>query len=219
MVVIAGCYTQCMNLDAREGIKITGKVTIKTYRAGMVDIVKPLLETLKDLKNSELPGFSALSRRQEIETLKKKIEEVKEAYFIRTAVECPNLIMDSPNYGLDLIIQRLVGLNTYSGNILWIEIGTGSTTPTVNDTALTTPTVRLPISYQEDYATTDAIVQAYVTDANLANATYYEVGSFVDGTSSIGSGQIFNHALLSPTYTKVAGQDTTIQIDITVSNS
>jgi hypothetical protein len=111
--------------------------------------------------------------------------------------------MDSPNYELDLVIQRLVGINTYSLNILWIEIGTGSTTPTVNDTGLTTPTARAAVNFQEDYGTTDAIVQAYITDANLANATYQEVGGFIDGTASIGSGQIFNHALLSPSYVKV----------------
>jgi hypothetical protein len=95
----------------------------------------------------------------------------------------------------------------------------GSTTPNVNDTALTTPSVRAAVNFQEDFGTTDAIVQAYITDANLPNAVYQEVGSFVDGSSSIGTGQIFNHALLSPTYNKVSGQDTTIQIDITVSNS
>jgi hypothetical protein len=45
------------------------------------------------------------------------------------------------------------------------------------------------------------------------------VGSFVDGSSTIGSGQIFNHALISPTYTKVSGQDTTIEIDINIVNT
>ena len=204
-----------MEIAAREGLQIRGKIKIETFRAGMVDLVRPLLDELKALRKLQLNA--EISYR--IFELKKAIEHIKSAHFIRTAVECPNLIMDSPNYGLDLVIQRLVGINTYSLNIPWIEIGTGSTTPTVNDTALTTPTVRAAVDFQEDYGTTDAIVQAYITDANLANATYQEVGGFVDGTGSIGSGQIFNHALLSPTYAKVAGQDTTIQIDITVSNS
>jgi hypothetical protein len=89
----------------------------------------------------------------------------------------------------------------------------------VNDTGLTTPSIRIPVSFQEDYGATEAILQAYVTDANLANGTYNEVGSFVDGSSSIGSGQLFNHALISPAYTKVAGQDTTVEIDFTIVNS
>ena len=194
--------------------KIAGTVTINTYRAGMVDMVMPLLKELQ-LTRARGPRENS----HQIVALKSAIDQVREAYFLRTAAEVSNLVVDSPNYGLDLIIQRLVGINTYSLNILWIELGTGSTAPTVNDTGLTTPSIRIPVSFQEDYGATEAILQAYVTDANLANGTYNEVGSFVDGSSSIGSGQLFNHALISPAYTKVAGQDTTVEIDFTIVNS
>jgi hypothetical protein len=201
-------------LTTRDGLRLSGKIKIDTYRAGMVDLARPLLDELRELR--KLRNYASSFR---VGQIKQILANIKAAHFIATAVGCPNLIMDSPNYGLDLIIQRLVGINTYSLNILWIELGTGSTAPTVNDTGLTTPSVRAAVNFQEDYATTDAIVQAYITDANLPNATYQEVGGFVDGTASIGSGQIFNHSLLSPTYTKIAGQDTTIQIDVSVSNS
>jgi hypothetical protein len=216
-------------MKVKDGLHISGKIKIDTFRAGMVDAVSPLLEQYNEIRNMfysehmfpywrfhERPHKLFEERMKELAT---RIKEIKSEYFIHTAVECPNLIMDSPNYGLDLVIQRLVGINTYSGNILWIEIGTGSTTPTVNDIALTTPSLRMAVNFQEDFATTDAIVQAYATDAQLANVTYQEVGGFVDGTSTIGTGQIFNHALLSPTFTKTAGEDVTIQIDISVSNS
>lgn len=208
-------------------MKITGKITINRYRAGMVDHVAPLLETLQELKvykNNKTGKYAGWIVHENlidyfIQNLKEELERIKASYFIETAVECPNLIMDSPGYGLDLLIQRLTGNNTYSGNILWMEIGTGVTTPTVNDTALTTPVARAAVSYQEDYGATDAIVQAYIIDANLANQTYNEVGSFVDGIASIGSGRIFNHALLSPAYAKTAGTDTTIQVDVNIVNS
>jgi hypothetical protein len=204
-----------MNVASRDGIKITGKITIDAFRAGMVAMVTPYLEQWQFLR--QLPDSIEKSTR--MASLKETIRHIKASHHLRTAVECPNLIMDSPNYGLDLVIQRLVGINTYSLNILWIEIGTGVTTPTVNDTALTTPTLRAAVNFQEDYGTTDAIVQCYITDAQLANATYTEVGSFVDGTSSTGTGQIFNHALLSPTYGKVAGEDSTIQVDVNITNA
>ena len=210
-----------MNVASRDGLKITGKIKINAYRAGMVQAVTPLLDKIRDLRYIVNHGGDPVKSvaLEQLGVLKEQLEAIKLSYFLRTAVECENLIMDSPNYGLDMVIQRLVGINTYSLNILWIEIGTGSTTPTVNDTALTTPTVRAAVNFQEDYGTTDAIVQCYITDANLANGTYTEVGSFVDGTATIGTGQIFNHALLSPTFGKVSGEDTTIQIDINVSNS
>ncbi|HLH93550.1 MAG TPA: hypothetical protein VKW08_00385 [Xanthobacteraceae bacterium] len=192
-----------------NGLRVSGKITIATYRAGMIAAIAPLL---RDRSTYRRLGANTSEFDEEI-------ADIKRAHFIRTAVECSNLVMDSPNYGLDLIIQRLVGNNTYSLNLLWIEIGTGTTAPTVNDTSLTTPSVRAAVSFQEDYGATDAIVQAYITDANLPNATYGEVGSFVDGTSTIGTGQLFNHALISPTYTKVSGEDTTIEIDINLTNS
>ncbi len=204
-----------MTLQSRDSLRISGKIKINTYRAGMVEIARPLLNQIKRLKRLPESDYRELSLGEATRVL----NELRRAYFLECAVQCPNLIMDSPGYGLDLIIQRLVGNNTYSLNIGWIEIGTGTTTPTVNDTALTTPALRSAVSYQEDYGATDAIVQTYITDADLPNGTYTEVGSFIDGTSAIGSGQIFNHALLSPTYSKVSGEDTTIEIDLSIANS
>lgn len=209
-------------MELAERLRISGRVTINAYHAGMVEMVAPYLEQIRLYKSLLVGEHSSPYRdhlRARIARNRASIETIKSAYLVRTAAEMSNLVMDSPNYGLDLIIQRLAGNNTYSLNILWIEIGTGTTTPTVNDTALTTPSLRLPVSFQEDYGATDAIVQAYVADANLPNATYGEVGSFVDGSSSIGTGQLFNHALISPTYTKVSGQDTTIEIDFMIINS
>lgn len=205
-----------------EGLRIKGKITINTYRAGMVEMVAPYLEQIKlykGLLSREASEVYKQHLRERIERNIASIEAAKAAHFISTAVECPNLIMDSPNYGLDIIIQRLVGINTYSLNILYGEIGTGSTTPALTDTALTTPTARAAVGFQQDYGTTDAIVQFFWSDSQLANQTYNEFGTFIDGTTTIGSGQLFNHALLSPTFTKSAGTDTTIQLDVSISNS
>jgi hypothetical protein len=198
-----------MQFSAKDGLRIRGKITIDTYRAGMVDAIMPLLEERKKLR---LQGIVPL-------TLDRAIEAIKAAYHLRTAVECSNLIMDGPNTGFDLIIQRLVGMNTYSLNILFGEIGTGNTTPALSDTGLTTPTNRAAVGFQQDYGQTDAILQFFFSDSQLANQTYYEFGTFIDGTTTLGSGQIFNHALLSPPYEKAAGTDTTINLDISLSNA
>jgi hypothetical protein len=203
-----------MNIQEKT-LGISGKIKIDTYRGGMVDAISPWLFVRRwywCVPTRKL-------RSKALAFIDWRIEAIKRRYFIRTAVETRNLIMGSAGYGLDLIIQRLVGINTYSLNILWGEIGTGATTPTLADTALTAPTNRAGVGFQQDYGSTDAILQFFFADSQLANETYYEFGTFVDGSSTIGSGRLFNHALISPGYEKVAGQDTTVQVDIEIVNS
>ena len=198
-----------IDIKIREGVKITGKIKVDVFRAGYAELVSPLFETLRLLRKSGDPN--------ELQRIEQAIKRVQSDFFIRTALECPNTVMDSPNYGIDLLIQWLSGLGTYASTVLplsYIEIGTGSTTPAITDTALTTPTNRAAVGFQQDYATTDAIVQAIFSDSQLTNGTYYEMGTFCGGTSSIGSGQIFNHALFASPYTKSSGTDTSINTDI-----
>lgn len=209
-------------MDLREGLRLKGKITIDVYRAGYVEAAELYLEPLKDYKallsKGQLPDNAEWLKKR-IADLIEALANLRQRYHVRTALECPNLIMDSPNCGLDLIVQRLVGINTYSLNILYGELGTGSNAPTITDTALTTPTNRAAVGFQQDYGTTDAVMQFFFADSQLANTTYTEFGSFVDGTTAIGSGQLFNHALLSPAFVKTAGTDITIQLDVTVANS
>lgn len=206
-----------MEMAPKEGLRISGQIKINTYRAGFVEAVAPLLEQLKACRNGS--AFALIEYVIAENEIKRLIDDVKAEYFIRTAVECPNLIMGSAGYGLDIIIQRLVGINTYSLNIMYGEIGTGTTPPSLGDTALTTPTNRAAVGFQQDYGSTEVIVQFFFSDSQLANQTYNEVGTFIDGTTTLGSGQLFNHALLSPGYEKTSGTDTTIQVSIAISNS
>ncbi len=127
-----------------------------------------------------------------------------------------NLIMQAANLGKDLIIQRLLAINTYSLNITHGAIGTGATTPSASDTQLTTETNRTTVTYSQDSGFNEAILQFFFPDSLLTNQTYYEFGTFVDGTSSANSGQLFNHALFTTPYVKTAGVDTTVEVDITL---
>lgn len=127
-----------------------------------------------------------------------------------------NLIMQAANIGKDLIIQRLLGINTYTLNINYGAIGTGSTTPTASDTQLTTETNRTTVSYSQDSGFNEAMLQFFFPDSMLTNQTYYEFGTFVDGSATANSGQIFNHALFGTPYVKTAGVDTTVEVDITL---
>jgi len=127
-----------------------------------------------------------------------------------------NLIMQAAGLGKDLIIQRLLAINTYTLNITHGAIGTGTTTPTISDTQLTAETNRTTVTYSQDSGFNEAILQFFFPDSMLTNQTYYEFGTFIDGTSSANSGQLFNHALFGTPYVKTASVDTTVEVDITL---
>ena len=126
-----------------------------------------------------------------------------------------NLIVFSTNHGKDLVLRRLIGDNSYSLNIQYAELGTGSTTPTVADTTLTTPIARAAYSLRT-ITSNVASFQFFFPDGSLANNTYNEFGVFVDGSLTLSSGQMFNHALFTSPYVKASGKDTTVQLDITI---
>jgi hypothetical protein len=102
--------------------------------------------------------------------------------------------------------------------IAWGEIGTGNTAPANTDTALTTPTNRTTVSYAADSGFNEAQIQFFFPDAALANETYYEFGTFIGGSSVIGSGNMFNHALFGTPYSKSSGVDTTVEVDFSFAN-
>jgi hypothetical protein len=206
------------DIKQRESIKVTGKIKVDVYRAGYAQVVAPLFEQLKACRNGT--AFAPAEYADAAHRIQKEIDQLKADCFIHTAVECPNTVMDSPNYGIDLLIQWLTGHGTFANSLMsldYIEIGTGATTPTITDTALTAPTNRAAVGFQQDYGTTDAIVQAIFSDSQLTNGTYYEMGTFCGGTTTIGSGQLFNHALFATPYTKASGTDTTIEVDFNFS--
>lgn len=127
-----------------------------------------------------------------------------------------NLIMFSTGRGRQMILDRLSGATTYTGIINYGGIGTSSTAVATTDTQLGSETTRQTVAT----ATISAnilTVKFFFADANLANGTYTEFGTFVDGTASANSGQLFNHALFGSPHTKTTGKDTTVQVDITLS--
>ena len=129
-----------------------------------------------------------------------------------------NLVVNGSNTGKNLIVQRLIGTTTYSLNIAYGEIGTSAGSPTASDVGIGTPTVRVATSLASiGSAMNEAQLQFFFADAQLANGTYQEFGTFVDGTAATASGQLFNHILFSSPYTKASGEDTTVEVDFTIS--
>lgn len=127
-----------------------------------------------------------------------------------------NLIMTGSGTGRDMLVQFLLGIldSSLKGGINYIAIGTSATAAAATDTQLGAEVARAVISYTQDISFAEAELQAFFPDLSLTNTTYNEVGSFVNGGSSANTGNIFNHAVLASPYVKVAGQDTTVEIDI-----
>jgi hypothetical protein len=177
----------------KENALISGKVIVRSHPAGTI------------ARYNELKAEGRVAEAQQL--LKSgKVEVVQK-----------NLIVFSLNHGYDLLVQYLlsayVGSLAFPLGIAWGEIGTGNTAPATADTALTTPTNRTTVSYAADLGYNEAQLQFFFPDATLTNGTYYEFGTFIGGSSTIGTGNMFNHALFAVPYSKSAGTDTTVEVD------
>ncbi len=182
-----------MNILTKEKTGITGIITIRRYRAGFTKQAEELIE-----RNA----FA------ELESLKKE-------FFLSVALIQKNLVVSSSNRGRNVLCQWLAGVGTYAIGINYGEMGTGSTAPANSDTALATPVKRVAPT---TYAISNNILtlQFFFSDAVLPNNTYYEFGTYIAGSSTLGTGQLFNHVLFSSPYVKASGEDTTIEVDFTI---
>jgi hypothetical protein len=126
-----------------------------------------------------------------------------------------NLVVAGTNTGRNLIAQRLASANTYSLNITHADIGTGTNAPSNSDTQLQTPSTRALVSNQIISGNV-VTLQFFFPDALLPNGTYNEFGTFVDGSTGLSTGKIFNRALFGTPYVKNSGEDTTIEVSFTI---
>lgn len=127
-----------------------------------------------------------------------------------------NIIVNGTNTGKNLILDRLNADNTYSLNITHLDIGTDNTTPTIADTTLGSATAR-SAKVTGVVSGSALTLRFFFATGDLANGTYYEVGTFIDGTASVDTGQMFNHALFGSAYTKGTNENTTIEVVFTMS--
>jgi hypothetical protein len=167
----------------------------------------------------QLPNISGERRAMvlhAIAKIKDRIDRIFETYSLGIETATENLIMTGSLTGRDLLVQYLIAGTTYSGGINYGALGTGSTTPAASDTELTAEVARVAPSTAFGIGNNEAEYQFYFPDANLANNTYREAGTFMNGTASLDSGQIFNHALLGTPYIKTSGTDTTLQVNISM---
>jgi hypothetical protein len=113
------------------------------------------------------------------------------------------------------ILDRFNGTVTYDLIIDSLDIGTSNTTPVAGDTNLNAGVARASKT-TGTRAGNILTLSFYFTDAGLANGAYWEVGTFSDGTGTLGNGRLRNHALFGSVYNKGSGENTTVEVQLSI---
>jgi hypothetical protein len=115
--------------------------------------------------------------------------------------------------GRAVLAARLANDTTYTGIINYGVLGSSATAPTNADSQMTTEVFRKVVASASD---TDnvAFIDFFYSKADT-NGTYQEFGTFIDGTGSANTGQMFTHALTGG-WTKSASESMTVSCQYTI---
>lgn len=114
--------------------------------------------------------------------------------------------------GRSVLAQRLANTTTYTGIINYGALGSSATAPTNADTRCTTEVFRKVVA-SASFTTNVAFIDFFYAKADT-NGTYQEFGTFIDGTATVNSGQMFTHALTGG-WTKLATESMTVSCQYT----
>ncbi len=143
-----------------------------------------------------------------------KWEKTVDGILVAESPWMANKIVANDGQGIYIFLDRLVSINTHSGNIKYAELGDDDTPATADDLALGNALVRTSIGAVSRSALT-ADFRFFYADALTPDDTYEEFGMYVDGSLTLGSGQLFNHLIFSTPLIKATGEDHTVVCRIT----
>jgi len=119
------------------------------------------------------------------------------------------------NVGISVIAQRLAGDDTYSLEINYGALGTGTTPPTSTDTTLETETYRFPVS-SSAYDGNKAYIDFFVAQGD-GTGNYTEFGNFIDGTGDVDTGILFSKVVVD--WEKTASDSLFISCEYTITTN
>lgn len=125
-----------------------------------------------------------------------------------------NKIVTGAGYGLSILLDKLIGDVTYSGEITHADIGDDNTAVTTSDTDLGNGLERASVGAVSTSGLSRTF-RFFFPDATTTDATYKEFGMFIDGSAGVGTGRLFNHLILTTDLVKSTGEDHTIVCKIT----
>lgn len=124
----------------------------------------------------------------------------------------PNLVVNGTGTGVNLIARQLGNDTTYPLPITKCKIGTGTTTPTNSDTDIEAGGVTKNSVADQVISGNVVTLSFFYASAELPNNTYTEFTIFCVN-------QLFARSIISPSYVKGTNEDTTIEYEITISNT
>lgn len=175
-----------------------GLVTFTTYdMTNACEEARDIDEYLHSANNIEWAQFERLSNRL------KQLCTFKEQAFNNRIV----------SVGRQCFSGRLIGETTYTGAINYGAVGTGSTAVGDSDTQLATEVKRKAVATKTRVANTSTF-RFYYSKADVSG-TFEEFGTFIDGTATANTGQMFNRVLTGGwTKSSLESLTVTVQFDL-----
>jgi len=118
--------------------------------------------------------------------------------------------------GRQCFTGRLIGETTYTGIINYGALGTSSTAVLDAQTTLVAEVKRKAVA-SRTRAVNSATVRFFYSKSDTSG-TYQEFGTFIDGTSTINTGQMFNRVLTGG-WAKSASESLTVTVQFDLNNS
>jgi len=111
--------------------------------------------------------------------------------------------------GREVFARRLSNDTTYTGIVNYGALGTSATAVNDAQTTLVTEVKRKEVATYS--RTTDSATLRFFYSKSDTNGTYQEFGTFIDGTSTINTGQMFNRVLTGG-WVKSANESLTVTV-------
>lgn len=113
------------------------------------------------------------------------------AHILNGIQEVANL---TPTIGRNVLARLLAGDTTYTGEINYGALGSGSSAFTNGSTQLNTEVFR-KLNSDASFDDNIAYIDWFIASGDVADATYPEFGAFIDGGAGANSGQAFSLTL------------------------
>ncbi len=188
-------------MKIKEKGKIKGEMTVSIYDTTSRE-ANILEQTIVDLVNG--PRFQGY--REKYLSL---VKEMRELFLVRE-YKITNIIVTA---GRAVVAQRLANDTTYTGVINYGALGTASATPVNGNTTLGTEVFRKVVASASD-TSNQAFIDFFYSKSDT-NGTYEEFGTFIDGTASADTGQMFTHALTGG-WVKTSSESMTVSCTYTI---